>query len=68
MSQRWDYAVEEFRTVDAGGLTQLVNDRAQYGWELISVNPPFHYFRRKKEGATAMEQPEQDEVYGARQT
>jgi hypothetical protein len=65
MSQNWEYSVREFRTVDAGGLTQCINKLAEDGWELISVSPGgLHYFKRAPEPAS---EPEQDEIYGLRQ-
>jgi hypothetical protein len=68
MSQKFEYLVREFKTVDAGGMTQCVNKLAEDGWELISVNPPLHYFKRDTEEQTVeREQAEQDEVYGQRQ-
>lgn len=48
MSQKWEYSVQEIKTIDAGGITQCVNKVAEDGWELLSVNPPFYYFKRSK--------------------
>ncbi len=65
MSQEWEYSVREFKAVDAGGLTQCINDLAKDGWELISIGPVgLHYFKRAKESAP---NPEQDEIYGLRE-
>jgi hypothetical protein len=70
MSQKWEYLVEEIRTVDARGLTATINNLAAHGWELMSVNPPLHYFKRPKEEKKedAAKSEEQDEVYGFRQS
>ena len=45
-NQKWEYAVQEFRTADAGGLQASVNKFVKEGgWELVSVNLPLHYFK-----------------------
>lgn len=64
VSDKWEYRVEEIRTVDAGGTTQIINKLAEDGWELVAVSTPLHYFRRAKAHSP---QPEQDERYGARE-
>jgi hypothetical protein len=51
-------------TIDPRGLSETINNLATYGWELISVNPPFHYFKRAKESTARRVQ---DEVYGLRE-
>jgi hypothetical protein len=48
MSQKGEYLVQDFRTLDVGGITQYVQKLAENGWELLSVNPPLHYFRHSK--------------------
>jgi len=48
VSENWEYRVEEIRTVDAGGMTQVLNKLAEDGWVLVAVSPPLHYFRRAK--------------------
>ena len=64
MSQQWEYLVEEIRTIDPRGLSETINNLATYGWELISVNQPFHYFKRAQANTA---KPVQDEVYGLRE-
>lgn len=64
MSKVWEYRVDEIRTVDAGGTTQILNHLAEDGWELVAVCPPLHYFKRAK---THTPPSEQDERYGARE-
>jgi len=66
MSQQWDYLVEEIKTADANGISQIINELAGYGWELVSVNPPLHYFKRAKQ-RQSKEVEGQDEVYGLRE-
>jgi predicted urease superfamily metal-dependent hydrolase len=47
--RKWEYAVQEFRTVDAGGLQAAINKFVEDGgWELVSVNPPVYYFKRAR--------------------
>lgn len=47
MRVEWEYSVKEFKTIDAGGMTQSLNGVGD-GWELVAVVPPLHYFKRRK--------------------
>ena len=51
MSQKWEYFVEEMKTADAGGLAQVINKRAEDGWELVTVSSPHLYFKRARKPA-----------------
>jgi hypothetical protein len=48
MSQKGEYLVRDFRTADPGEITKCAKKLAENGWELVSVNPPLHYFRHSK--------------------
>lgn len=63
--QEWEYRVEQVKTLDADELTQIINKRAEDGWEFVSADAPFLYFRRIKQSGSPP--PEQDPDFGLRE-
>lgn len=47
---KWEYCVEAMRNIetelDFENLSRILTERGQNGWELISVDNGFYYFKR----------------------